>query len=821
MKTLKKVLSVALVLAMALSLVTIASAADVSKYQNFTDAADIVNKEAVDTLAALGIIAGMPDGSFDPKGNVTRAQAAKIIAYMLLGATSADSLKVTVAPFKDVPATHWAAAYIQYCVTRGIINGLGDGTFNPDGQVTAAQFAKMLLTAIGYGKLGEYVGDNWALNAIVDAQNLGILDTNVDYMAPATRDQIARYAFNCFVGEKCKFVVLSDDISGYKYAEGNLAGNLAQQQKVAAIDAGVVNGVPSRRWTKDNVVLNGNAFPNPNVKVLGTNNSGTTLYNLTTLGKVGYIATRDADVKYYYNGKLLDESTTPKLSEVRNVLGDSDTAFAGKVGWIIDLIDTNYNGKVDIVAVTAKSVATLSNDAYVSSTGLVYVPGVVSAKDKSLVVGYEGLKKDDVVLFYEDKSTGIFHIEKARMVTGQLTSGSAYSLTFAGNFYSQSALNNVDSNLFASIVSDGANFNVDATVWLDNSGAIVKFKTGTPATLPYGVVIGYAYYGFAQEAQVRIVKEDGTIGTYYVAPGASGVVEEDPDFKKLESEAPYGILVKYAFTDDGKIVLTKAAEKAQLTNKYEAKGTTLTSTEGKLHISSSTKVFYFDVTKPYKASGDDKNTVAVTTGFSNTADALAETNVYYFLVPNSSNVLAAVLIGTDGSEVGKTSKYLFATAYSTPNTSYDKGVPVYTYNVYVNGVFTQLKSYRNDLFINPDNGLTTAGIYKYDVNEKGYILDATLDDDYIESVNNGYGYDTKIIDDGFIVVGELDSSDKDIAINVDENTKYYQYDMTNFFAPVAEGSLAVSTNYVHYKVFCYLVDKDGVATEVYYTYNLD
>ena len=70
----KKLLALVLALVMTMSLVTISNAA-------FSDAADIDYKEAVDVLAAVGVLEGS-DGKFDPKAELTREQAAKIIAYL-------------------------------------------------------------------------------------------------------------------------------------------------------------------------------------------------------------------------------------------------------------------------------------------------------------------------------------------------------------------------------------------------------------------------------------------------------------------------------------------------------------------------------------------------------------------------------------------------------------------------------------------------------------------------------------------------------------------------------------------------------------------
>ena len=40
-------------------------------------------KEAVEALVAIGAVSGMGDGSFAPKANVTRAQAAKVVYEMM------------------------------------------------------------------------------------------------------------------------------------------------------------------------------------------------------------------------------------------------------------------------------------------------------------------------------------------------------------------------------------------------------------------------------------------------------------------------------------------------------------------------------------------------------------------------------------------------------------------------------------------------------------------------------------------------------------------------------------------------------------------
>ena len=53
-------------------------------------------------------------------------------------------LPAQAAGFYDLPADHWAAEEIQQALDAGVVNGYGDGSFQPGREVTAAQFCAML-----------------------------------------------------------------------------------------------------------------------------------------------------------------------------------------------------------------------------------------------------------------------------------------------------------------------------------------------------------------------------------------------------------------------------------------------------------------------------------------------------------------------------------------------------------------------------------------------------------------------------------------------------------------------------------------------------
>ena len=165
----------------------------------FTDADKIAegHKTAVEYVSAKKVISGFPDGSFQPQGNLTRAQAAKILCVALEGADKAEALTKTDTGFSDVPASHWAAKYVAYCAEKEIVSGVGGGKFNPDAPLTAAAFGKMLLVAYGRAKAGDLVGKDWVVNT-QKAMRTDNMKEGLDNVGdtPTTRENACHMAYN-------------------------------------------------------------------------------------------------------------------------------------------------------------------------------------------------------------------------------------------------------------------------------------------------------------------------------------------------------------------------------------------------------------------------------------------------------------------------------------------------------------------------------------------------------------------------------------------------------------------------------------------------
>lgn len=168
MRSKKRFAAILLVMAMILSTTSLVAA---TATPVLTDIAGHPAEADINYLVGLGILAGHPDRTFRPDTMLRRSEAVKII-ITATGQAELAKLLVGASPFTDVPGTHWASGYIALARNAGIVHGHGDGTFDPEGWVTYAQFAKMLVEAAG---LDPTPGLVWPANYVSAAMTAGIV----------------------------------------------------------------------------------------------------------------------------------------------------------------------------------------------------------------------------------------------------------------------------------------------------------------------------------------------------------------------------------------------------------------------------------------------------------------------------------------------------------------------------------------------------------------------------------------------------------------------------------------------------------------------
>ena len=202
MRNLKRTLSLVLAAVMLVGMMVVGAPAASS---DFVDGNEITYAEAAEVMTALGVFEGTDKGAFDPTGILTREQAAAIICRMLLG-DDAENLTTNSTVFSDVAADRWSAGYIGYCAQQNILAGTGNGTFNPEGELTGLAFAKMLLVALGYDPaIEQYVGNDWAVNVAADAVDAGIAVSGVIMADAMTREQAAQMAYQTLEADMVRY----------------------------------------------------------------------------------------------------------------------------------------------------------------------------------------------------------------------------------------------------------------------------------------------------------------------------------------------------------------------------------------------------------------------------------------------------------------------------------------------------------------------------------------------------------------------------------------------------------------------------------------
>lgn len=99
---------------------------------------------AVEDMAQRGIMGGKSDGSFDPKGSLSRAEFATMLARSALPESELAKYDYRGA-FSDVGVFNWANRYINWASENGVVKGTGSGQFSPKSSITRQDMAVMLV----------------------------------------------------------------------------------------------------------------------------------------------------------------------------------------------------------------------------------------------------------------------------------------------------------------------------------------------------------------------------------------------------------------------------------------------------------------------------------------------------------------------------------------------------------------------------------------------------------------------------------------------------------------------------------------------------
>ena len=554
MRNLKKVLSLSLALVMLLGLMVVGAGAATT---NFSDADDINYTEAVDVMSAIGVFEGTDNGDFQPNGDLTREQAAKIITYMLLGQEAADKLGTLTAPYKDVPANKWSAGSIAYCANMGILAGDGNGYFYPTQEVTGYQFAKMLLVALGYDAEREgLVGSDWTINvsklSLTNALDTGLDNgSDINLANDLTREEAAQMAFNTLKAPMVEYassgssIVVGDTpiyIGGSNASvvtTNNAYGaNITNEKNDGATNytlqfgeryfqnltlEGAVDefGRPAHTWANGKTDI-GTYSSSADFTYTADCSSGAAKTALEReLRNYNFSKLTQADV--FTNGKAEGSSTS-----IASVI-DSASDLAAKTGNGI-LVEVYANRDREVTAVVIVETELMQISRINTSNKTVSLKKVVGSynvanvdEDNASYATLSGMKADDYVLVvpvYDAVADNykVASVSEPTMTTGKITAvttsgGVNKTITMNGEAYSIAKIAGTD------LTGATPNTTNDYTLWLDSYGyAIYTDAVATSSRNVAFVVDAYSTLSGGRIVNMAsVVWSDGTTAAIQVA----------------------------------------------------------------------------------------------------------------------------------------------------------------------------------------------------------------------------------------------------------------------------------------------------------------
>ncbi len=837
MRTLKKSLCLVLAVVMMFSLCAFgASAAETS----FTDGSDITYGQAVQVLSELGVITGYEDGSFQPEGTLTRAEACAIIVRLLnMEGVAGDST------FTDTQG-HWAEDYIAYCAASGIVAGYGDGTFGPDDTLTGYAWEKMLLTAVGYN--AEYegmTGTTWTIGVakLAKATELEEDLASTNMSNGVSRDVAAKLAYNAAVN--LVIVLFKDNVISVSAGDASVNINNGSYDADYNVDndnilviywkAEITEGEeddfgrPSTKYFIDELNFELTVAEDPVVVV----NSRTKAASMSSLLSGYKIYVREATgwddegnaTAYDDDATLKYINNSTKYSAGDRLLtgvdsGSSNTVAGSTFTSVKDEDDTlakalenmTANGKVVEFYANSDNDSLLITDVVV----IQYTVGEVtkaSTSDSVTTYSVRSINKDTSVT---DKTVDADdHNDDTAVVSGTVAKDDIVTYVVANDILYIYPTTTVEGYFSAYTTTNNANaVTVDGTRYSVAMG--VKYSSGDTLNTSdcdffnavdddvtlYLDQYGYAVWsdGVGSTDFVFVLDTDDGAGSVLDDYTEVGVVDQEGTASILYSEDPVvanawyrvssnGSYKKFNNPDDGESYYNASADVTKLSSSQATLATGIVA-NGSTNFVLKTKA----------------GTYKVYSGISKLPTYKDIDTTVYAVIKESTGYAVAVYVDVTGyhtSNANEDTIFLLKTAIAGSGYDSTASMTYYTYDAIVDGVKTTISS-DTDVLSN------TYGLFTYDTDSDGYVTAvyaAEGDEYYSFSFDAGTEIDYS---DPVLVVG-------DETITLDDDAAVYYIHGTARNVDIGDGSILTGTVDTAGKVFVvYNSGSDQTAVEVYF-----
>jgi len=193
------------------------------------------------------------DGAIQPVGGIYDPEAKK--AIFLTTHFSKYFAKESTEDFADTKG-HWAKREIGILAGKGIINGKANGIFEPDANITRAEFVALITRALGYGEEGQYTlpftdvsQKDWYYKPIAIAYNKGLVngksEKEFDPKGNITRQEMAKIISN-LLESKFKRQEKLDDLKKFKDFEK--IASWAQESVALCLREKIIKGVTEDKF---------------------------------------------------------------------------------------------------------------------------------------------------------------------------------------------------------------------------------------------------------------------------------------------------------------------------------------------------------------------------------------------------------------------------------------------------------------------------------------------------------------------------------------------------------------------------------------------
>lgn len=151
--------------------------------------------EFVKFLTDNGYVQGDKKGDLMLDKNLTRAEFTALLARLDGKDEVAKAMKTLGSKFTDVTEAHWAKGYISFAAGKDWVKGYPDGSFQPEGNITYAEIATVLVRYLGV----DTMGFSYPVDYIAKAFELGLmkdLPAIEEYKQAATRQNMFQMLYN-------------------------------------------------------------------------------------------------------------------------------------------------------------------------------------------------------------------------------------------------------------------------------------------------------------------------------------------------------------------------------------------------------------------------------------------------------------------------------------------------------------------------------------------------------------------------------------------------------------------------------------------------